>query len=542
MKAVTIMSNKPSTWNEEPAGRITWDQMILAVVIAACLAWLVAGVSIRIGSVDPASRLVLSEQAKSLAKELDAALKIRAVAIVSAAYNKPLERLLASSGLENFTNTIRSQFTDFLSLEVLNGNGEAVAMMGDLPLSQAGLSPKDAGENVFLNDSRAFLTGVFRDDPANECFFLTCRHRNEDGTYWFTRTRFSRRVVEALLSEFQGRASLVSISGGKNDLAMVYGHPTRIYGNWWAGPQSVEASLETPGWLLKLSADDQRSLFKRASFILPAVIMVFAALAYLFGSRIRSREHWNRGAEVACLADASAGRESVTTASQSGEMSRGAAGIKPQPKNRIRQQELPNHTGLFTINVAPGYHPPQEQVAASKTDEASDDYFCPPQLIFDPGTDELASLKASASEAERKTSLSGAPKIEAIESLPAEFRAENPDRYAEFIVHADPQEIQITESLNEFSPSEEQLYVTREDVLPEDVDFFWEEEADSSGMHDAAMVQSQAKSAVATYELAGEVIPDVLVLEWEEPATKPVAEKKKEQPREVVLFSEFFNC
>ena len=73
------------------------------------------------------------------------------------------------------------------------------------------------------------------------------------------------------------------------------------------------------------------------------------------------------------------------------------------------------------------------------------------------------------------------------------------------------------------------------------MDFFWEVEALSSSTPDAAIVQSQAKSAVTTYELAGEIIPDVLELEWEEPAAKPVAEKKKERPREAVLFSEFFN-
>ncbi|MBI5249684.1 MAG: hypothetical protein HY912_09330, partial [Desulfomonile tiedjei] len=373
------MSSRTSV-KEQTGSGISWGKTILAAIVAACLAWLVAGVTLHLGSVEPAQRLSISEQAKSLAKELDAALKIRAAVVMSVVYNRSLEKLLASTGLDNFANFIHGQLSDFLSLEMLNDNGEVVAMIGELPLSQADLSSKDAGENVFRKDPRAFVTGIFRDDPVNGCFFLTCRHRNGDGTYWYTRTRFTRRVIEGLLNEFQGRASLVSISGGKHDLEVVYGHPTRTYGSSWSGLQSVEATLESPGWLVKVAAEDNVSPFRRKSIILPAIALVFTIIACFLWPRIRISEPWKKDSQGSGATEIPAGRESGrsfdTTKESAGTKNR----AKPELSGRIEAPGLPRQNELFAAYFADDYRPGENQ-ATSKRDESYEDYFCPSQLI-----------------------------------------------------------------------------------------------------------------------------------------------------------------
>jgi hypothetical protein len=220
MKAVKTMSTGHSHKKQAVIGN-TWIKVVVAALITASLSWLVSSVSFYLGSVAPIKRLMLSEQAKSLAKEMDSQLKTRTAVITSLVHDWSLEKLLATSGVEKFSNAIQGQFSDYLSLEVLNANGEVLAMLGELSLSQTDLSPKDSGENAFRSYQKSSFTGVFRDDPLNGCFFLTCRHRNGDGTYWYSRTRFARTTIEGLLSEFGGRAALVQIYGGKQDQEVV---------------------------------------------------------------------------------------------------------------------------------------------------------------------------------------------------------------------------------------------------------------------------------------------------------------------------------
>ncbi len=82
-------------------------------------------------------------------------------------------------------------------------------MIGDLPLSQAGI-PGQTRINRFVRVSSDIKPneGIFVDDPAGDCFSVTCRHVGPEKGQWFSRSRFSRDSLEQVLSSFptEGRA------------------------------------------------------------------------------------------------------------------------------------------------------------------------------------------------------------------------------------------------------------------------------------------------------------------------------------------------
>lgn len=529
MKAVTIMSSKPSIRGDESrgSGRITRGKLVLVAVVAASLAWLVAGLGIHFNSVAPAQRLVLSEQARTVAKELDAAVKMRSAVVLSALYHRQLENVLASSGLESLVNSIRGQFPDFLSLEVLNVNGEVLAMVGELPLGQANLAPKDAGENVFRVDPRASNTGVFKDDPGSGCFFLTSRHKDSDGTYWYTRTRFARRAIEGLLNEFQGRASLVSIAGGKHDLEQVYGHPARIYGNWWSGPQSADVTLEAPGWLVKVTSAASGSLLRRTSIIFPLVIFVLAAFAWLFRPRVPLQESFDgnyRGDRV--TETHRAVLDSPKTSAPSKQVAVEQNIREYQPAEGAILPHVPHRNEVVAADFSTPYHPREE--SASTENESSVDYFCPPQLIFDPMADAYESSPRENPESD----------LSLVETEFGDVTGPHGDQ----ISFSAADEIVISEEFGELFISEQSLSPDVGAGLQDELEI---SEEDESGVSTAQASPGAGPRQVAEPDpstVSAEIIPDVLEVEWEEPPGVHSSDPKKDAPREAVLFSEFFNC
>jgi hypothetical protein len=501
--------------------------LVLAAIVAACLAWLVAGLAIHLNSVAPAQRQVLSEQARSAAKELDAAIKLRTAVIMSAVHNRQLEKVLASSGLENLVNSVRGQFADFLSLEVLNVNGEVLAMVGELPLSQANLAPKDAGENLFRIDPRASNTGVFRDDPASGCFFLTSRHKDSDGTYWYMRTRFTRRAFEGLLNEFQGRATLVSIAGGRHDLEQVYGYPARVHGNWWSGPQSAEVTLETPGWLVKVASAANGSLLRRTSIVFPLVIMVLAGLAWLFRPRIPLQESFDENSRGARVTEKrSALHEPLTTSARPEQVPVEENIREYQSAERTILPHVPQRNEFVAADFSTPYHRREE--SASTEDESSIDYFCPPQLIFDSMADVYESSAGENPEGDL--------------SLVAVEFGDAKEPHCDAISFAMVDEIVISGEFGEFFVSEQSLSPELEASLQDELEITEDEQLALSTGQTSANVRLLDVAAPHPSGVSAETIPDVLEVEWEEPPGVHSPEPKKDAPREAIPFSEFFNC
>jgi hypothetical protein len=446
---------------------------------------------------------------------------------MSAVYNRQLENVLASSGLENLVNSIRSQFPDFLSLEVLNVNGEVLAMVGELPLSQAYLAPKDAGENLFRIDPRASNTGVFKDEPGSGCFYLTSRHKDSDGTYWYTRTRFTRRAIEGLLTEFHDRATLMSIAGGKPDLEQVHGYPARIYGNWWSGPQSAEVTLETPGWLVKVASAANGSLLRLTSIIFPLVILVLAALAWLFRPRIPLQESFDSNARGAGVTETRGGVQESLMTSVPPKRGPFEENIREyQPSERSIPPHLPQRTESFATDFSTPYHPREE--FASTGNEPSVDYFCPPQLIFDPMADAYESLAGKNPEADL--------------SLVAVELGDATEPHWDVNSFSETDEIVIFEEFGEFFVSEQSLSPELGASLQDELEITEDEESGLTTAQALAKVGPRDMAAPDASRVSAETVPDVLEVEWEEPSDARIPEPKKEPPQEAVLFSEFFNC
>ncbi len=88
--------------------------------------------------VTPLETRVLAEQARSLAKDLDAVVKARCAAIHVAAGSLDIDNLSASGGLERLLADLRAILPDFSSLEIINDEGQTVAMLGNVALSIIG--------------------------------------------------------------------------------------------------------------------------------------------------------------------------------------------------------------------------------------------------------------------------------------------------------------------------------------------------------------------------------------------------------------------
>jgi hypothetical protein len=504
MKAVTTMSTRPSL-KEEP-GRNSWSKVVLVALFAACLSWLAASAFIYLGSVAPAQRSVLSEEAKSLAKELDSQLKTRTAVITSLVHNRSLEKLLAATGVEHFSNAIHDQFSDFLSLEVLNANGEVLAMIGELGLSQADLSPKDAGENAFQSDQRFSSTGIFKDDPLNSSFFLTCRHGNGDGTYWYSRTRFTRKSIETLLGEVQNRAALVRISGGKHDLEVVYGHPTRTYGSWWSGPEYAEATLEYPGWLIKMTTQEKKALLSTASIFVPGSVLVLSVIGFLFGRRHWTQENFERP-------------EWENAAAIPKENSKFVSGNLPT-QNAAHEAKLLEESDFFQIDTESDFSPIKDEHCTSEAE--IHDEFLPPV------TEELSSEPDSASETVSRDIPSEAVQLEATDADEDEFVTDSCEE--DLVV--------VTCETSESSTEEKSMVASQED----EIEVLWEQGAEPTIFQIAAEGKLLPENACDADKLNPDALPDVLELEWAEPKASPLPEPKEKRQRETVLLSDFFNC
>jgi hypothetical protein len=181
-------------------------------------------------------------------------------------------------------------------LEIISDRGEVVAMIGDLPLSQAGI-PGQARANRFVRVSSDIKAneGVFTDEPANGCFSVTCRHIGPEKSQWFSRSRFSRDFIDQLLSSFPHRkAALVQVTGGPKASRTSHElNPSAISGRWWQGPDKAEALLASPGWLARVENTSNGSVLRSLPVLVPAILLcvvVIAFLARMFSSPTREEQ------------------------------------------------------------------------------------------------------------------------------------------------------------------------------------------------------------------------------------------------------------
>jgi hypothetical protein len=316
----------------------------------AALGALATGIVSHFAVVVPLEKNVLSAEARSLATELDSAVRMRSSLISITAGNSELDAFLESGGLDKMLSALRKQFPDFLSIEATNDRGQVQAMGGDLPLSQAGLFSKGStGQTSRVNLGIQRNKGIFHDDPENNCFFITCKHVGADGGKWFTRSRFSRESVVAIMKSIPTRrVALVPITGASKDvlegqisLSMPQSCVVRTIGSWWRGPGGAEALLTMPGWLMRMEDTAARPILWRAPIAVPLCLVLCTVLAGIIMKQagLRGDEKPLRVGKIG------------SPLKSEGEHGKNAAGT--QPLDSTSQEDLPCLTKLVTV---PGHN------------------------------------------------------------------------------------------------------------------------------------------------------------------------------------------
>ena len=238
----------------------------------------------------PLEQSLLQEQARGLARELDGLVSARSAAVRVAADNLDIDNLSAAGGLDRLLTSLRSLFPDFSNIELLNGRGQTLAMMGDLNLSLAG-TPKSA--QVLVNSAPTEAKLLFRDDPANQSFLVIMRHGDPDSGYWFSRSRFSHSAIDSVLasagsgrspvlvtddthknpdqeSEFNATNSAPSAARSKGD----------THTRWWNRGKSSEVQLSVPGWTLRLESVPAWMDYC-PHVLVPGLMLLLIALRYI---------------------------------------------------------------------------------------------------------------------------------------------------------------------------------------------------------------------------------------------------------------------
>ena len=218
---------------------------VIIWIVVACLPGLLLGLGAFLSAVGPLEKKLLDLEALGLARDIDSVVQVRIAAVKIAAAGIEIDDLSAAGALDNLLTSFRSAFSDFLSLEVLDEHGEVLAMVGELPLSQArrfsGTKQSAVTGNAKLGDS-----GVFLDDPKANCFFITAQHESQDGTQWFSRTRYGRDPIEKILKQEgnQWTAQLQRVPGSDREGADRKSTGAVLVANWLGDSDMAEAPPE----------------------------------------------------------------------------------------------------------------------------------------------------------------------------------------------------------------------------------------------------------------------------------------------------------
>ena len=254
-----------------------WTRPALIWLLVACVPGLLVGVASHLFSVEPLEKRLLQVEALQTAKQLEAVVKMRAAAIQIAASTRSSSSLVDTKGLDRLLAALRGSFPDFLSMEILDEHGDILAMVGELPLSEATKSVgKSKTPKVGTMSYRD--RDLFRDSPESDSFVLTVKHKGQEGKVWFTRTRFAREPIKLALSMAREKATaaLMPLPDGEAD-----GFSTPAT-SWWAGPSATTVKLGIPGWAIRVKSRAARSMFPLAAAIAAGLIAAIIGLAFVY--------------------------------------------------------------------------------------------------------------------------------------------------------------------------------------------------------------------------------------------------------------------
>jgi hypothetical protein len=261
---------KSAKWGEWLGRR---DVKLLTIsVLSAVLFISVVGLAGYLSMVVPSNKELLETKALGLAQGIDEIVKLRSTSVSMAAQILDLEHLASEGGGNRVVNALKDRFPDFMSLEILDENGEILAMFGDLSLPDAGR--KSGAEDVPVLDSgQGSSSESFQDNPQGGCFFITTKRTQADGKTWLTRTRFAREPIEAILASVGGNWSAELRPVGQPGVTAPSG--------WRNRTVSAEVQLPASGWTIKLAAKPTRPFPSGRLIFAFGVILLLLGTAYL---------------------------------------------------------------------------------------------------------------------------------------------------------------------------------------------------------------------------------------------------------------------
>lgn len=265
--------------------------------LPAVLVWLPAlilGFAGYFGLVAPLEERILAGYALGMAKDLEATVTTRSVTLDTVTRRMEMADFLQPGVLGKLLKDIQRHFPDFRSLEIIDANGVIAAMVGELPLSAEGLaSNPDTGRLTAAGRGGRETGWIFRDDPAGDSYFITCKRTSQDGKRWFVRARFSRHPIHAAKAHASRdpdlRADLVPLKETATGNSRHSTAPSRIgpppgvrsdtrqvqtSWSWWTGPSKAETKLPAQGWLVSVNIDPRRMFVLHGPFLIVVPVLL----------------------------------------------------------------------------------------------------------------------------------------------------------------------------------------------------------------------------------------------------------------------------
>ncbi len=179
---------------------------VMFLIFAASFAALVVSLFIIAKQISKLQEQAVVEEARSLAREIDAALLVRIHILDAATRRLEMRDFLKQGGIRGPMKIVQEQFEDFLALGVVDVQGKAIAMAGDLLGIGSGPNGRMAFE-LLRNPISSFqeLEWLFTDAPKQNAFEITIKRSDADGKIWFITGRFSRDTLEEIIASATAR-------------------------------------------------------------------------------------------------------------------------------------------------------------------------------------------------------------------------------------------------------------------------------------------------------------------------------------------------
>jgi hypothetical protein len=218
----------------------------------------------------PMEKKLMERDARLAIQGLIGAIGERSSVMDSSTDRYSRDHLISVNKLEKVASIMRSNFEDFLTLEVINEEGRILAMVGDLSEPEPALDSRARVSNYrVLDDGASTGEEVFRDFPEKGYYSVTRRKPVNEGESWYIRGRFSRKSLERAMTQWfpadSVEVDLANITGdvtGLWDQGLEWGKPRiRLKNSFLWGPTRAEAMIFAADWMVTVTKNSERTMF-----------------------------------------------------------------------------------------------------------------------------------------------------------------------------------------------------------------------------------------------------------------------------------------